>query len=126
MQRAAAPLGFIALALLPAAAPPPPRPQLGGRYLLQKMETASELRLTPDGRFAWAWSQGAIDLQTEGRWRREGDRLLLDSEAPEASVFCCRAYFKTLPLTIGPRMLELRWGGETLRYEALDLPEKEP
>ena len=126
MQRAAARLGLIALALLPAAVPPADPPRLGGRYVHQKLETASELRLTPDGRFAWAWSQGALDLQTEGRWRREGDRLLLTSEAPEATVFCCRAHFQALPLKVGTRSLDLEWGGETLRYEALDLPEKEP
>ena len=89
------------------------------------METASELRLTPDARFAWGWSQGALDLRTAGRWRREGDLLLLTSEAPDATTFCCLAHFRELPLVIGPRTLELRWGGETLRYEALDVPEGE-
>lgn len=107
------------------AAPPPEMHPLGKFYRLNQMETASALRLTPDGQFEWAWSQGALDVETSGRWRREGDQLILTSTAPASSIFCCLAHFQDLRLVIQARAVEMDWNGEKLRYEAEDLADEE-
>ena len=120
MQRAAARLGLIAAALLAAAPPPPAERKLEGIYQLDMRETASALRLEAGGRFQWAFSQGALDVATEGRWRREGDKIILTSEQPQESIFCCLANFSDLPLAILPAALEMEWQGEKLRYDALE------
>ncbi len=58
-------------------------PPVAGHYRLTGvMETASELELTPDGRFRWAYSAGALDLTAAGRWHIDHDRVLLDSDQP--------------------------------------------
>ncbi|HEX8226142.1 MAG TPA: carboxypeptidase-like regulatory domain-containing protein [Allosphingosinicella sp.] len=69
-------LGIIA-ALLAASAVP----AVGGVYVANQPETATGLMLAPDGRYEWAFSQGALDLESEGRWVREGDRIILTSRA---------------------------------------------
>jgi hypothetical protein len=75
-------LVFMALALaggtsLPAAPPA----GIEGVYATRQMEMASALRLTPDGRFDWYLSYGALDLAGAGRWSRGADGgLLLNSE----------------------------------------------
>lgn len=75
-------LALLALALaggtsLPAA----PSAGVEGVYATRQMEMASALRLTPDGRFAWYLSYGALDMVGEGRWsRRDDGSLRLDSE----------------------------------------------
>ena len=52
-----------------------------GLYVAQMMETATGLELGADGRFRWAFSQGALDMMAEGRWRvAEDGAVLLDTE----------------------------------------------
>lgn len=51
-----------------------------GLYLLSKPETASAIELRDDGRFRWMFTQGALDLDAAGRWRADGDRIVLDSD----------------------------------------------
>ncbi|SMF69432.1 hypothetical protein [Allosphingosinicella indica] len=51
-----------------------------GLYLLSKPETASAIELRADGRFRWMFTQGALDLDAVGRWRADGDRIVLDSD----------------------------------------------
>jgi Tfp pilus assembly protein PilF len=51
-----------------------------GIYLVERMETASGLELGEDGRFRWVFSYGALDMTAEGRWRRDGDAVVLDTE----------------------------------------------
>ncbi|MFN3371750.1 MAG: hypothetical protein ACK4Z0_09520 [Sphingomonadaceae bacterium] len=81
------------LALLPAlallVAAPGAAGELAGRYALVGMrEAAGGLELTADGRFRWAFTMGALDEMAEGRWRREGNRLLLTTEpAPRPPRF---------------------------------------
>ncbi|HEY0660793.1 MAG TPA: hypothetical protein VGD21_05685 [Lysobacter sp.] len=58
-------------------------PALAGHYYLNGvMETGSELLLRADGRFMWAMTYGALDLQAQGRWYREGDRVVLQADVP--------------------------------------------
>lgn len=72
-------LGLAALAL-GSAAPAQSGPE--GLYVTDTMETASALELAPDGRFRWMLTVGALDMTAEGRWRRDGNDVLLDTEPP--------------------------------------------
>jgi hypothetical protein len=56
--------------------------QVEGRYVAQRMETASGIELLPDARFEFFFSYGAMDLGATGRWRREGDDIVLDTDPP--------------------------------------------
>lgn len=53
---------------------------LAGRYSGSAMEMAAALDLRPDGRFDYWLSYGALDETSSGRWRREGNRILLTSD----------------------------------------------
>lgn len=76
------------------------------------------LKLDAEGHFEWVFSQGALDVGTHGRWRREGDRVLLMSEPPPETIVCCIAHFKDLPVAILPDALEMELPGGKLRYES--------
>ncbi|WP_139198144.1 hypothetical protein [Sphingomonas gellani] len=53
----------------------------GHYYLSGVMETGSELLLRPDGSFAWLMSYGAVDQEAQGKWRIDGDAVLLDARS---------------------------------------------
>lgn len=57
---------------------------LEGIYVTTEMEMASRLELASEGRFRWFFSYGALDMSAEGRWRRDGDAVVLDTEPPVA------------------------------------------
>jgi hypothetical protein len=64
----------------PASASPAP---VEGLYVAHRMETASALQLTADGRFEWMFSTGALDMGGEGRWTRGADGVIrLNSDPP--------------------------------------------
>ena len=51
-----------------------------GHYVLRGvMETGSELLLKPDGSFEFMLAYGAMDLESHGSWRREGDAVILNA-----------------------------------------------
>ena len=66
------------LALADAAALP-------GFYIGNQMEMAAAIELEPDGRFAYALDYGAVSETAEGRWRIEGERILLSVEKSQGS-----------------------------------------
>ncbi len=92
-------LALLLFPLLAAAGPgdPPPTPPSAaeaipgpaGRYRLTgSPDTASELRLYPDGQFEYFLIAGALDSWAAGRWRSEGSRIFLRTEpAPVPPVF---------------------------------------
>ena len=80
MRRSVAP-GLCALALA-FAAPALAQGDPAGLYVAQIREAASGLDLRADGRFNWMFTAGALDLTAEGRWRRDGNDVLLDTEPP--------------------------------------------
>jgi hypothetical protein len=54
---------------------------LAGRYRLTgEQDVASELVLSPDGRFAYFLMAGSLDEQAQGRWTAIGPALRLDTE----------------------------------------------
>lgn len=58
-----------------------------GTFVLEMRETASALQLLPNGRYQWFFSQGALDATSEGTWTREGETVLLTSDAVVAPRF---------------------------------------
>ncbi|QAY78341.1 hypothetical protein [Sphingosinicella sp. BN140058] len=70
-----------------AAAPivaPQAADDLAGIYDGGQTEIAAGLELTPDGRFRYGLSYGALDEQAAGRWREDGVRVLLTSDPVKA------------------------------------------
>lgn len=66
--------------LLVAASPVSPE-GLVGRYALSGVrEAAGGLELQRGGRFRYAFTYGALDEQAEGRWRQDGNRVLLTTD----------------------------------------------
>lgn len=76
----------------PAASSGKPDAALAGHYYLSGvMETGSELRLKPDGRFDWYISYGAVDQVAQGRWGRDGQTVTLVADVPSADTPLARA-----------------------------------
>lgn len=68
-----------------AAAPASAQPvSLAGTYDGRQMEMAAALELTPDGRFRYALSYGALDEEAAGRWAVSGNRVLLTGDPVRA------------------------------------------
>jgi hypothetical protein len=96
------------VALAPAPAPLLAEP-LAGLYRLEGVrEAAGALELSADGRFRYALAYGALDERAEGRWRREGARILLSTEPrPRPPVFALAEVTRGPPgsfgvLVVGP------------------------
>jgi hypothetical protein len=66
-----------------AQSPNPPKVErasetIAGTYQLTGvMETASALKITPDGHYSWWLAVGALDLYSEGQWTRQGNEIVL-------------------------------------------------
>lgn len=61
---------------------------VAGRYVLHGvMETASELRLAPDGTFEFALIYGAADYWSKGTWQRDGDAVVLTTTGRKGPPF---------------------------------------
>lgn len=85
------------------------RRELAGHYYLSGvMETGSELLLRPDGSFAWFMSYGAVDQDAEGKWRVDGDAVLLESQAKADA----KPAFRQLRLRIDHGTLRLEGDGK--------------
>lgn len=62
--------------------------ETAGRYALRGvMEVGSELLLKPDGTFEYQFIYGAADYQANGRWRTDGDYVVLDTAGAEEPPF---------------------------------------
>jgi len=59
-----------------------PSALVGHYYLMDVIETGSELLLRPDGQFDWALSYGAVDQEAQGMWHVERDEVVLVASAP--------------------------------------------
>ena len=106
---------------VPASAPVPSDAELSGHYYLDGvMETGSELLLRPDGRFQWYFSYGALDLDAEGSWQREGAHVLLLPEIFHFPPQYPEMEFKRMQLRIDGSDLVPAWpwedGAERGRY----------
>jgi hypothetical protein len=81
-------LALCAMLTPPAIHAASPNP-VGHYYLQGVRETGSELRLKPGGRYDWYMSYGAMDLFSEGTWRRTGADVVLtvDPRNPRVAIF---------------------------------------
>ena len=83
-----------------------PQAALAGEYHLDGvMETGSGLLLRDDGSFEWFFTYGALDLGARGKWKREGDTVVLHVDE--------MGYPPQMPETKFDRMT-LRVDGESL------------
>jgi hypothetical protein len=86
MRKAKLPFALPSAALLAAcaAADAPAAaedgPSLVGHYQLSAIEQAGELLLTPDHRFQYAFTTGALDEHAAGRWEFVGGKTCLTTE----------------------------------------------
>ena len=75
---------FALLAACTSAQPPDTEavdaPNLAGHYRINAMEQAGELLLTPDGRFQYGFTTGALDEHAEGRWEHVGQQTCLTTD----------------------------------------------
>jgi hypothetical protein len=69
-----------ALPLLALVAAAGPVPVEGAYRLVGVREAAGGLELGADGRFRYGFTYGALDEQAEGRWRLDGNRVLLTTD----------------------------------------------
>jgi hypothetical protein len=61
---------------------------LEGHYFLEGVrEVGSELMLKPDGTFEYMLAYGAADYSATGKWRHEGDSVILNSALKEDPPF---------------------------------------
>ena len=92
------------LAGVDAAHAAPADPATGRWSAADRPDTASMLELSPDGRFRYGLSEGALDEGAEGRWAREGGIVRLFTEPrpvpPRFSVRSMDAAPATIPLSI--------------------------
>ncbi len=56
----------------------------GHYYLVNQMETASQLLLKPDHTFMWWLAIGNADYRANGTWRKEGDKVIIETEQTPA------------------------------------------
>lgn len=78
-------IGQTILALLPPAvcaqaAPARTADPAVGEYSSATRELIAGLRLDPDGGFEYGLTVGSLDERARGRWKREGERIVLVSE----------------------------------------------
>jgi hypothetical protein len=71
--------------------------ELAGNYALQGVrETAGELKLSPDGRFDFALSYGAVDQEAHGKWSVSNGKVKLVADPSPAASFAFIAAQPTL------------------------------
>jgi hypothetical protein len=104
-----------------AAAVPGTVVDVSGHYYLEGIrETGSELLLEKEGRFRWYFTYGALDLAAEGRWQREGDRVVLLPDTFHYPPQYPETEFKRMQLRIDGGDLIPAWtwegGSERGRY----------
>lgn len=71
---------LLCLSVLPLGGARAAGSMAGHYYLEGVMETGSELLLEPDGHFRWYLVYGALDQFADGRWKQDGDAVVLTSE----------------------------------------------
>lgn len=72
----------------PVAAPAPrPAPCLAGVYDGGALDIAATLALSPEGRFRYALSRGALNEEARGHWESVGDKVFLTSDPATPAGF---------------------------------------
>jgi hypothetical protein len=87
---------------------------LPGFYIGNQMELAAAIELEPDGRFAYALDYGAVSETAEGRWRVEGEQLVLSVDKSQGASR--GPNLATTPLSIGADGLRLERYGRSIVF----------
>lgn len=95
------------LALADAAALP-------GFYIGNQPELAAAIELEPDGRFAFALDYGAVAETAEGRWRLDGEQVLLTVEKSQGAGGAPN--LATTPLQVSANALRLDRYGRSIVF----------
>jgi len=101
-------LAWLLLALADPAALP-------GFYVGNQMEMATAIELEPDGTFAYALDYGAVSEFAEGRWKLEGERIVLTVEKSQGTEH--GPPLASTPLTIEGDVLTFTRYDRTIRYK---------
>lgn len=70
-----------------AATAAEPTDPAGHYYLSGMTDVGSELLLKKSGEFEWVLMYGATDMAAQGKWKREGQRIVLTPHAPGPGKF---------------------------------------
>jgi hypothetical protein len=87
---------------------------LPGFYLGNQMEMAAAIELEPDGKFAYALDYGAVSETAEGRWRVEGEQVVLTVEKSQGTSR--GPALSTTPLRIEGDALKLERYGRSISF----------
>ena len=82
---------------------------LPGFYIGNQAEMAAAIELEPDGRFDYALDYGAVSETAEGRWRLEGQQVVLTVEKSQGASTAPSLASTPLNLAGGAMRLE-RYG----------------
>ena len=99
------------LAFLLALADPSALP---GFYIGSQTELAAAIELEPDGSFSYALDYGAVSETAEGKWRLEGERVLLTVEKSQGAAN--GPNLSTTPLEIAGNALRLDRYGRSIVF----------
>lgn len=86
-----------------------------GFYVGNQMEMATAIELEPNGTFAYALDYGAVSESAEGRWKLEGDRIVLTVEKSQGTEH--GPPLARTPLIVESGMLTLNRYDRTIRYK---------
>lgn len=100
------------LAMLLAVADPAALP---GFYIGNQMEMATAIELEPDGTFAYALDYGAVSEFAEGRWKLEGERIVLTVLKSQGTEH--GPPLASTPLTVDGDVLTFNRYDRTIRYK---------
>ncbi|HEX8620361.1 MAG TPA: hypothetical protein VF718_00150 [Allosphingosinicella sp.] len=105
-------LGLLMLLALAGGAGAKERSPAGDYRLVGEQDVASAIRLSPDGRFQYFLSAGALDEQAAGRWSRTGDSIVLVTEPrPKPPVFSQQAPGRTAAAALAVSVVSPEGGG---------------
>ncbi len=79
---------FLAILLMLSSEKIQAQSSIEGEYYLEGvMETASGFKLMADGHFEFFFSYGALDRQGSGKWRMDGNQVILASQEETPAMF---------------------------------------
>ena len=87
---------------------------LPGFYLGNQTEIAAAIELEPDGRFAYALDYGAVSETAEGRWRLQGEQIVLTVEKSRGAASA--PSLATAPLQVADGGLQLNRFGRSIIF----------
>ena len=103
-----------ALLLASVCASAQTKPTIKSRYVIDQMEMAGGLQLTPHGRFRYSLDYGAVSEVSKGYWGLNSGTVFLTTDPMPPKAECDRGFasacFNRTPLTFeGENLILRRW-----------------